>query len=107
MIRYYSSVYVVLTDTKHLGNDNHVYCDNYQTQLVVTMGLWLSTALSIWSVISNVFHTMPVYVHMLQLNKFVWFPQQFEIGPYMSWANCSTPPPYELIGVHIVSSTNT
>lgn len=86
------------TKTEYLSPDNMVECERCKVKRRVTKGLRLATAPSVL-----VFHlkrfAFDIFGRMKRLNKKINFPLRLEIGEFMSKANRSTPPAYELVAV--------
>jgi ubiquitin carboxyl-terminal hydrolase 36/42 len=84
--------------TEVLDCDNTVLCDKCGEKQQVSKGLRLATAPSILVCHLKRF-AIDRYGRPRRLSKHVKFPQQLEIGDYMSLMNKATPPPYDLVGV--------
>jgi ubiquitin carboxyl-terminal hydrolase 36/42 len=86
------------TKTELLDGDNRVNCSRCKAKKVVSKGLRLATAPSIL-----VCHLKRFDFDLLgrtrRIAKKINYPQRLEIGDFMSRANQSSPPPYELVGV--------
>lgn len=86
------------TKTEFLDCDNKVFCENCAKKQPVAKGLRLATAPSILVCHLKRF-SYNDYGRMVRLHKHLRFPLKLEIGDYMSLANKSKPPSYELVGV--------
>ena len=86
------------TQTELLDEDNKVHCDRCRTKRVVSKGLRLATAPTVLVCHLKRF-SFDVYGRTRRLSKHVRYPLSLEIGEFMSRANQSKPPPYELVGV--------
>lgn len=86
------------TTTEHLSPDNMVECEKCKVKRRVTKGLRLATAPTILVCHLKRFD-YDIFGRMIRLNKRVDFPLRLEIGDFMSRANRSKPPPYELVSV--------
>mmetsp|Transcript_29428 Transcript_29428/g.43810 ORF Transcript_29428/g.43810 Transcript_29428/m.43810 type:complete len:835 (-) Transcript_29428:123-2627(-) len=86
------------TATETLDEDNMVNCDRCGVKRVVTKGLRLATAPTVLVCHLKRF-AYDMYGRTIRLAKHVEFPLRLGIGDFMSRANRSTPPPYELVGV--------
>lgn len=86
------------TQTEILDRDNKVFCARCKKKRVVTKGLRLATAPSVLVCHLKRF-AFDIYGRTTRLSKHVKYPLQLEIGDFMSRANQSKPPPYELVGV--------
>mmetsp|Transcript_549 Transcript_549/g.700 ORF Transcript_549/g.700 Transcript_549/m.700 type:complete len:751 (+) Transcript_549:97-2349(+) len=86
------------TATETLDEDNMVNCDRCGVKRVVTKGLRLATAPTVLVCHLKRF-AYDMYGRTIRLAKHVEFPLRLDIGDFMSRANRSTPPPYELVGV--------
>ena len=90
------------TKTECLDADNMVVCGRCKEKRIVKKGLRLATAPTVLVCHLKRF-AMDPYGRTVRLNKEVEYPQHLEIGEFMSRANRSTPPPYELVGVLVHS----
>lgn len=86
------------TKTEQLTEDNSVFCQKCQKKRSVTKGLRLATAPSILVCHLKRF-AYDAYGRLVRLHKRIGFPQQLEIGDFMSNLNKARPPPYDLVGV--------
>lgn len=86
------------TQTEILDRDNKVLCARCKKKQVVTKGLRLATAPSVLVCHLKRF-AFDIYGRATRLSKHVKYPLRLEIGDFMSRANQSKPPPYELVGV--------
>mmetsp|Transcript_29505 Transcript_29505/g.71242 ORF Transcript_29505/g.71242 Transcript_29505/m.71242 type:complete len:967 (-) Transcript_29505:50-2950(-) len=86
------------TKTEVLADENSVFCQKCRKKRTVTKGLRLATAPSILVCHLKRF-AFDAYGRLVRLHKRVEFPQQLEIGEFMSDLNKARPPPYELVGV--------
>eukprot|EP00557_Chaetoceros_sp_GSL56_P004730 CAMPEP_0176487768 /NCGR_PEP_ID=MMETSP0200_2-20121128/6325_1 /TAXON_ID=947934 /ORGANISM="Chaetoceros sp., Strain GSL56" /LENGTH=709 /DNA_ID=CAMNT_0017884653 /DNA_START=586 /DNA_END=2715 /DNA_ORIENTATION=- len=86
------------TQTEILDRDNKVFCARCKKKRVVTKGLRLATAPSVLVCHLKRF-AFDIYGRTTRLSKHVKYPLRLEIGDFMSRANQSKPPPYELVGV--------
>jgi len=86
------------TTTEHLSPDNMVVCEPCGVKRRVTKGLRLATAPTILVCHLKRFD-YDIFGRVVRLNKKVDFPLRLEIGDFMSRANRSKPPPYELVSV--------
>ena len=86
------------TKDELLTEDNAVFCQKCQQKRSVTKGLRLATAPSILVCHLKRF-AFNDYGRLVRLHKRIDFPQQLEIGDYMSNLNKARPPPYDLVGV--------
>lgn len=86
------------TQTELLDKDNKVNCARCGTKQVVSKGLRLATAPTVLVCHLKRF-AFDIYGRATRLPKFVEYPLCLEIGDFMSRANQSKPPPYELVGV--------
>lgn len=86
------------TQTEILDKDNKVTCERCKTKRIVSKGLRLATAPTVLVCHLKRF-AFNIYGQTTRLSKFVEYPITLEIGDFMSRANQSKPPPYELVGV--------
>ena len=86
------------TQTELLDEDNKVNCARCKTKQVVSKGLRLATAPSVLVCQLKRF-AFDIYGRATRLSKHLKYPLRLEIGDFMSRANQSKPPPYELVGV--------
>jgi hypothetical protein len=86
------------TKDELLTEDNAVFCQKCRQKRSVTKGLRLATAPSILVCHLKRF-AFNDYGRLVRLHKRIDFPQQLEIGDYMSNLNKARPPPYDLVGV--------
>jgi len=93
-----SSALRAFTSTEYLGEDNMVTCDKCACKREVTKGLRLATAPTILVCHLKRFN-INCYGQMVRLSKSIKFPMKLEIFEFMSLANRSQPPSYELVGV--------
>mmetsp|Transcript_26779 Transcript_26779/g.39666 ORF Transcript_26779/g.39666 Transcript_26779/m.39666 type:complete len:684 (+) Transcript_26779:189-2240(+) len=86
------------TQTEFLDEHNKVDCARCKTRRVVSKGLRLATAPTVLVCHLKRF-AFDKYGRATRLSKHVKYPLRLEIGEFMSRANQSKPPPYELVGV--------
>ena len=86
------------TQPELLDKDNKVTCSRCKTKRIVSKGLRLATAPSVLVCHLKRF-AFDIYGRATRLSKHVKYPLRLEIGDFMSRANQSKPPPYELVGV--------
>mmetsp|Transcript_9031 Transcript_9031/g.12985 ORF Transcript_9031/g.12985 Transcript_9031/m.12985 type:complete len:382 (-) Transcript_9031:265-1410(-) len=86
------------TQTELLDKDNKVMCERCNTKRIVSKGLRLATAPTVLVCHLKRF-AFNIYGQTTRLSKFIKYPMRLEIGDFMSRANQSKPPPYELVGV--------
>lgn len=86
------------TKTELLDADNKVTCSHCQQKQIVSKGLRLATAPSILVCHLKRF-AFDMYGRTTRISKRIKYPQELELGAYMSRANQGKPPPYELMGV--------
>ena len=86
------------TQTELLDEDNKVNCARCKTKRSVSKGLRLATAPSVLVCQLKRF-AFDIYGRATRLSKHLEYPLRLEIGDFMSRANQSKPPPYELVGV--------
>jgi len=88
----------MFTKAEILSGDNLVDCSKCEKRRVVCKGLRLATAPTILVCHLKRF-AFNKYGDLIRLSKFLEFPLELDIHDFMSHANRSTPPPYELVGV--------
>lgn len=93
-----TSLFKHFTTTEILSPDNKVWCDICERKRTVTKGLRLATAPTILVCHLKRF-AYDLFGRTIRLNKKVRFPLRLELDPYMSRANRSKPPAYELVSV--------
>jgi len=86
------------TQTEFLDEHNKVDCVRCKTKRVVSKGLRLATAPTVLVCHLKRF-AFDIYGRATRLSKHIKYPLRLEIGEFMSRANQSKPPPYELVGV--------
>mmetsp|Transcript_19464 Transcript_19464/g.44328 ORF Transcript_19464/g.44328 Transcript_19464/m.44328 type:complete len:491 (+) Transcript_19464:145-1617(+) len=86
------------TSTEYLGEDNMVVCEKCECKREVTKGLRLATAPTILVCQLKRFN-INSYGQFVRLSKSIKFPLKLDISEYMSLANRSQPPSYELVSV--------
>ena len=86
------------TQTELLDEHNRVSCSRCRTKQIVSKGLRLATAPTVLVCHLKRF-AFDIYGRTTRLSKHVKYPLRLEIGDFMSRANQSKPPPYELVGV--------
>jgi len=86
------------TKAELLDEYNKVTCAHCQQKRIVSKGLRLATAPSILVCHLKRF-AFDLYGRTTRISKRIKYPQQLELGAYMSRANQGKPPPYELMGV--------